>query len=274
MTSLLMLYMLAPSIAVLVTLGLIRLRGEPAPRWALPALWFAFAFVGSLINGKDYSHYLLQSFPALALVLATLPPVTLPSLRLTWRQPALAIAVTFAVAWYVVINAVYYDPWGRHWTKDWDYYPHFFYYVIGEEPRDIYYSYFDKRAITTEIIDRQCESLKAEGSTAYIWGEYPWVYALCGLQPFSRYVTSYYILESDQRLDELLTALAADPPRFLIIGSDAEPKPNRSPTKERFSRVAEQLLTMTNQQYVAVGTAGKATVYELKSVQTLDKQPR
>ena len=42
----------------------------------LPALWFAFAFVGSLINGKDYSHYLLQTFPPLVLLLAPRPPVS------------------------------------------------------------------------------------------------------------------------------------------------------------------------------------------------------
>ena len=274
MTSTLMLYTLLPSVAIVATLGLYWLRREPMPRWALPALWFAFAFVGSLINGKDYSHYLLQSFPPLVLLLATLPPLSFPAFHVTWRQPALAIAAVFAISWYVVVTAVYYDPFGRHWTKDWDYYPHFFYYVIGEEPRDIYYSFFDKRAITSEIIDDQCEALHAEGSTAYIWGEYPWVYALCGLEPFSRYVTSYYILESEERLDELLTALKTDPPRFLIIGSDAEPFPNRTPTKERFSLVADQLRAMTSQDYNAVGTAGKATVYELKSVQTVDKQPR
>ncbi len=124
-TSTLMLYMFAPAAVALVTLVWLRMRGAPTPAWALPALWFALAFIGSLLNGKDYSHYLLQTFPALALLLATLPPPWLRAFRVTLRQPAFAVAVTFAVAWYVVVSAVFYDPWGRHWTKGPAYYTHF-----------------------------------------------------------------------------------------------------------------------------------------------------
>ena len=273
-TSTLMLYMFAPAAIALVTLFWLRMRGAPTPAWALPALWFALAFVGSLLNGKDYSHYLLQIFPPLALLFVTILPVSMPALRITWRQPALAVAVTFAVVWYVVVNAVFFDTWGRHWTKGMPYYSHFFNYVTGQESRSAYNAYFDGRVNTTAVLDDQFEALRAEGATAYIWGEYPWVYALSGLQPYSRYVTSYYILESEERLDELLAELAKNPPQYLIIGADAEPRPNRTPTKERFNRVAERLRVMTAQQYEPVATAGKATVFELISVNTADKQPR
>jgi hypothetical protein len=124
------------------------------------------------------------------------------------------------------------------------------------------------------VLDARLDAMDAEGATAYIWGEYPWLYALSGLEPYSRYVTSYYILESDERLQELLSDLANNPPQFLIISMDAEPKPNRSPTKERFHLVAERLRALTSQQYEAVVTGERVTVFELKELHVVDKQPR
>jgi hypothetical protein len=158
---------------------------------------------------------------------------------------------------------VYHDPLGRHWTKGLRYYSQTLAYVSGAESRQQFDSYFDKRTKTTSALDREMEKINAAGKSAYIWGEYPWVYAQAELTPFSRYVTSYYIIESDQRGKELMSQLQATPPAYVIISSDAEPRPDRSPTKERYARVLQALHAFVSTHYTEVSKIGSATVYSL-----------
>jgi 4-amino-4-deoxy-L-arabinose transferase-like glycosyltransferase len=273
-TSTLMLWMVLPTVVSLTVLVATRLRREEPPSWALPAMWFGFAFVGALLNGKDYSHYLLQTFPPLALLTFALMPARLAMPSSLLPRPAFVIAASFGIAWFIVINAVFYDPLGMHWTKGPEYYAHTLRLVTGRESRAKYEMYFDKRVRTTEALDQEFEAMRAQGKTVYIWGEYPWVYALSSLEPFSRYVTSYSILESDERSSELLKTLTTNPPDFIVVAGDVEPKPNRSPTKERFVAVASRLHDLLANRYSEVARAGNAMVYELKDSQTADRSPR
>jgi len=257
-------FLLLPLATTLALLLWSRRRGEPSPAWGLAALWFGFAFVGSLMNGKDYSHYLLQSFPPLTLLAAG---VSLPSFQrgsaLRWR-PAVALAAAIAVSWYVVVNGVYYDTLGRHWTKGLRYYDHVFEYAIGRESERDFNAYFDKRVNTSLALAQELDRLDAEGQSAYIWGEYPWVYALSHLKPVSRYVTSTYMLEDDKKFPELMGQLNRRPPEFILLCSDARPKPLGPVTKERFERIDRALAAFVQRRYDRVAQVGNGAVYKLR----------
>jgi 4-amino-4-deoxy-L-arabinose transferase-like glycosyltransferase len=241
-----------------------RRDGEPLPEWSLPALWFSLAFIGALMNGKDYSHYLLQVFPPLLLLAVNLPrpQFALPELSLRQR-PAVLMGGAIVLAWLVVIGVVYRDPTGRHWTKGPDYYAHMLLYASGEESETEFNAYFDRRVNTTLALDEALERLKAEGATAYIWGEYPWVYALSGLQPLSRYMTSIYMLENDERFPELMRQLNGSPPAYILFFSDVKPRPAGPETSERFARMNQAMTNFVQRRYEAVTRIGNGTVYRL-----------
>ena len=251
---------------LLVTLALLlvgHLRRQAVPVWALPALWYSAAFIGSLLNGKDYSHYLLLTAPPLMLLLAALWPGSLRLSRRHIRWEVFTLALVVGISWFAVVGNVYGDPLGRHWTKGLNYYGNFLEYATHRKSRLRYEAFFDKRTETTVALDALLGRIHAQGKSAYIWGEYPWVYALADLTPFSRYVTSYYILEDDERGSELMTELSHNPPSIIVIASDAEPRPDRPPTKERYALMLESLEAYVAGHYRLVGQAGAATVFEL-----------
>jgi hypothetical protein len=242
-----------------------RMREQVAPSWALPALWLSAAFIGSLLNGKDYSHYLLLTFPPLTLLGAALWPA---SIRLRLQRgswPALAVIAVTAISWFTVVGNVYGDPLGRHWTKGLNYYGNFFDLVTHRESRQQYDAFFDKRTRTTSALEEFFVKRGAGRRTAFIWGEYPWVYALADLTPVSRYVTSYYMLEDDERGPELMSELQRNPPSFIVIASDAEPRPDRSPTRERYNRMVTSLQNFVASRYQRVAQAGNATIFALST---------
>ncbi len=238
---------------------------EPTPSWALPVLWFSLAYVGALMNGKDYSHYLLQVFPPLTLLVLNLekPRWRLPAWSLRQR-PAVLMGGAIVLSWLIVISAVYRDPSGRHWTKGPDYYAHMLRYVVGSESRREFNAYFDKRVETTLGLGEELERLDAEGKTVYIWGEYPWVYALSDLRPLSRYMTSTYMLENDERFPELMGQLNREPPPFILFFSDVQPRPAGPETRERFTRMNRAIASFVERRYEFVTKIGNGTVYRLR----------
>jgi 4-amino-4-deoxy-L-arabinose transferase-like glycosyltransferase len=257
--------LLLPLAMALALLGRRWRNQEPMPSWALPVLWFAFAYVGALINGKDYSHYLLQVFPPLALLAVNLekPRLRLPAWSVNQR-PALLMGGAIVVSWLIVVGLVYRDPTGRHWTKGPNYYAHMLRYAIGSESERQFNVYFDKRVNTTLDLERELEVLDADGKTVYIWGEYPWLYALSDLRPLSRYMTSTYMLENDERFPELMGQLNRQPPPFILFFSDVQPRPAGPETHERFMRMNRAIASFVERRYEVVTKVGNGTVYRLR----------
>jgi hypothetical protein len=261
----LMPFLLLPLVATLAVFAGKWRREEPMPAWALPALWFSVAFVGALVNGKDYSHYLLQTFPPLALLVVNMDAPRLPAPVLSLKQPpAVLVGGAIALSWLIVVGVVFRDPTGRHWTKGPDYYAHMLLYAIGDESEREFNAYFDKRVNTTLSLEDELRLLDADGKTAYIWGEYPWLYALSDLQPLSRYMTSTYMLENDERFPELMGQLNRRPPPFILFFSDVKPKPAGPETSERFARMNRAMTSFVERRYESVGKIGNCTVYRLR----------
>jgi 4-amino-4-deoxy-L-arabinose transferase-like glycosyltransferase len=253
---------------LVVTLALIASRWrneESVPAWALPALWFSMAFIGALINGKDYSHYLLQTFPPLALLVVNLDAPRLPRPAYSLQQrPAVLVGGAITLSWLIVVGLVFRDPTGRHWTKGPDYYAHMLLYAIGDESEREFNAYFDKRVNTTLSLENELKQLDADGKTAYIWGEYPWLYALSDLRPLSRYMTSTYMLENDERFPELMGELNRRPPPFILFFSDVKPRPAGPETSERFTRMNRAMTSFVERRYESVRRIGNCTVYRLR----------
>ena len=63
-----------PFLIVVAALWLARRRQRATPEWGLPALWLTLTLAGALLTGRPYPHYLLQTFPPLAMLVAMAAP--------------------------------------------------------------------------------------------------------------------------------------------------------------------------------------------------------
>lgn len=259
-----------PTLAAIGALVLYRRRGE-TPVWGLPALWLTLMLAAALLTGRPYSHYFIQTFPPLALLIALTVKPEARKWRPTRQQwPSFALAGALALLWFgVVVPEFSGNVLAMRYSKAEDYYANFAGWALGLKSREAYDGYFDKRVRLTRRLDATLERLGARGRRVYIWGEYPWVYALTGSEPATPYMTSFYVLlipYLDTGLDDSLAA--ADPP-FVVVTADAWPiyYDATGVLQHRYRNATRALNGLLAERYEAVARVGRATVFR----RTLDR---
>ncbi|HEY7271018.1 MAG TPA: glycosyltransferase family 39 protein, partial [Dehalococcoidia bacterium] len=152
----------------LVTAGALLLahrRGAETPKWSLPGLWLTLTLAGALLTGRAYSHYFLQTFLPLSMLVA----MALPAPRFDWRPslrfvPALMFVAALAIEWvYVVMPMFNGDLFAMHWTLGADYYQNFGAWAAGKRSTAEYDDFFDKRVTKAAVVRRALRQLDAEG---------------------------------------------------------------------------------------------------------------
>jgi hypothetical protein len=271
-----------PAIVTIIALAWLRYRGE-LPRWGLPALWLTSTLAVALLTGRPYSHYLLQVFPALALVMALLVPGTVlrQSLEPGTRNlepgpvtpvpdsrflvPALAIASSVALLWLTVVMPAFSgNPFAMRYTKDLEYYVNFTGWATGLKDTDDYNTYFDRRVNLTERLDTTLTRLGARGEEVYIWGEVPWAYALADTEPSLRYMTSFYVLLIPYLDTNLGRWLIESDPRFIVVLADAWPRigDDTGVLQQRYLNATRSLHGVLARRYEQVEVVGRARIFE------------
>jgi 4-amino-4-deoxy-L-arabinose transferase-like glycosyltransferase len=241
-------------------------RRERTPRWGLAALWLVLTLMAALLTGRPYSHYFLQVAPPLALLVAFIAP----AIRLSWRPrrehvPALALAASLVALWLGVVRPEFHgNLLAMRYTKDFEYYANFAGWASGLKDRDAYERYFDKRVYLTEALSERLRQLARPGDETYIWGEYPWVYAMAGVTPATRYMSSFYVLLIPYLDVQLHDTLEEADPRFIVVLADVWPRfPDDSGVMKRRLAIAgrgiDQLLA---RRYEQVDVVGRARIFE------------
>jgi 4-amino-4-deoxy-L-arabinose transferase-like glycosyltransferase len=269
---------LLPFVITCAALLLARRRDETTPAWGLPALWLSLTLAGSLLTGRPYPHYMLQTFPPLALLIAIAMPApatlraalrgrSLPSARLLLAPASLFVAALLFQWLYVVTPMFSGNVFAMHYTRGPSYYVNFAAWATGLRDERDYLDYFDRRVVYTRALEDALEGLDAEGEKVYIWGEYPWVYPLAGVQPATRYMTSFYVLLLPHLDVQLAATLSAERPAYIVVMSDAKPgMPEPSPVVEqRWRNATRGLDSLLARDYQRVATVGRAQVYRLAS---------
>jgi hypothetical protein len=253
-----------PFAITVAALLLARLRGWETPKWSLPALWLTLTLAGALLTGRPYSHYFLQAFLPFSMLVA----MALPAPDLSWRPslrlaPAGLLVAALLFEWvYVVMPMFYGDVFAMHWTQGADYYGNFAEFAAGKRSRAEFNDWFDKRVAKTAVVEQALRQLNAEGQKVYIWGEYPWLYPLAGLQPTTRYMTSFYVLLLPYLDVNLSASLNAEKPRYILVMSDAKPKMEPSSIiDQRWNIATKGLEAVLARDYQLVSTAGPARIY-------------
>ena len=88
--------------------------------------------------------------------------------------------------------------------------------MSGKKGLDSYNNYFDGNVNSIMALSDFLSINSAAGQYVYIWGDYPWLYAIANVKNPTRYVTSFHVFGVPQGKEEVMTSLAENPPAYII----------------------------------------------------------
>ena len=173
-------------------------------------LWTAFSFLGSYFSGRTYGHYLVQATPALSLILASI----------TFKPQISRVRIIFVLTFFLPLifltKLLFTDFLSGGPINQIKYFQNFAQYSTGEKGVDQYNNYFDRNVNTIMALADFLKAHQGYGESVYIWGDYPWLYAIANLKNPSRYVTSFHVFGVPEGQNEVAKDLAKTPPKYII----------------------------------------------------------
>ncbi|HLA03740.1 MAG TPA: glycosyltransferase family 39 protein [Patescibacteria group bacterium] len=173
-------------------------------------LWTAFSFLGSYFSGRTYGHYLVQATPALSLILASI------TLKPKLKTVQIGFAILFFLPLIFLTKLLFTDFLSGGPINQIKYFQNFADYSTGEKGVDEYNNYFDRNVNTIMALADFLKINQGYGESVYIWGDYPWLYAIADLKNPSRYVTSFHVFGVPEGQNEVIGNLVKNPPKYII----------------------------------------------------------
>lgn len=211
-------------------------------------LWTAFSFLGSYFSGRTYGHYLVQALPSVSLLLASV-----------WWRPIitrerLVFALSFFIPLVFLTKLLFTDFLSGGPLNQIKYWQNFIEFYLSKKTLTAYNDYFDKNVNSIAALADFFEAKGAQGSSVYIWGDWPWLYAIGDLRNPTRYVTSFHVFGVPNGKEEVLSKLRASPPDFII----------KTPSSIGYFGELEMLVSA---QYTQFLTIDNSNVYIIKKTQ-------
>ena len=173
-------------------------------------LWTAFSFLGSFFSGRTYGHYLVQAVPATSLLLASC------NFRPKLRSIQIAFALFFFIPIIILTKILFFDFLSAGPVNQISYWQNFIAFMSGKKGLDSYNNYFDGNVNSIMALSDFLSINSAAGQYVYIWGDYPWLYAIANVKNPTRYVTSFHVFGVPQGKEEVMTSLAENPSAYII----------------------------------------------------------
>lgn len=173
-------------------------------------LWSAFSFLGSYFSGRTYGHYLVQAIPALSLLIASI------SLPFKFNRVRVVYAVCFFLPLLFLTRLLFSDFLSGGPINQFKYYMNFIDFAQGAKSPDSYNNYFDRNVNTIMALSDAIRANNAVGDSIYIWGDYPWLYAIVGAKNPSRYVTSFHVFGVPKGKEEVIGDINKNLPSYII----------------------------------------------------------
>ena len=173
-------------------------------------LWTAFSFLGSYFSGRTYGHYLIQATPVVSILLSSFTFRPKMDLRRIIFAPFFFIPI-FYLTGFLFANFLSAGPINQ--VKYWQ---NFVAFALGKKSLGQYNDYFDGNVNTIMALSDSLSFRNAYGENVYIWGDYPWLYAISDLKNPTRYVTSFHVFGVPQGQEEVSAALGKTPPKYII----------------------------------------------------------
>src|SRR3990167_1848410 len=173
-------------------------------------LWTAFSFLGSYFSGRTYGHYLVQATPALSVILASI------TFKPQINRVRIVFVLTFFLPLIFLTKLLFTDFLSGGPINQIKYFQNFTDYYTGKKGVDEYNNYFDRNVNTIMALADFLKIHQGYGEPVYIWGDYPWLYAIADLKNPSRYVTSFHVFGVPEGQNEVAKDLEKNPPKYII----------------------------------------------------------
>jgi len=173
-------------------------------------LWTAFSFLGSYFSGRTYGHYMVQAVPALSILVASI------SLKPKLRFIQVGFALSFFIPLVFLTKILFTDFLTAGPLNQLSYWRNFIDFTFGNKNINAYNDFFDRNVNSIMALSDFLYINRANNKSVYIWGDYPWLYAISDLKNPSRYVTSFHVFGVPEGPEEVAKALYSMPPEYII----------------------------------------------------------
>ena len=173
-------------------------------------LWAAFSLLGSYFSGRTYGHYLVQAVPAVSLLIASI------SLPVKLNKARIVFAVAFFVPLLILTRLLFSDFLTGGPINQIRYWQNFIAFAYSDKGLSDYNDFFDRNVNTIMALADSIEKSGSRGKTIYIWGDFPWLYAVVDAWNPSRYVTSFHVFGVPDGPKEVTSDLNANLPELII----------------------------------------------------------
>lgn len=188
---------------VLGTTGILfSLRKKLPEYFILCVLWFAFAMFGATLSGRPYAHYLLETVPALSLILGYLVLKTKISEKILMAGSVIAL----------IISIAYFRFW---FYSPFTYYKNFVSFAVGIENKTQYFNRFNPSVNRNYKVSDYLAGRTKSSDKIFVWGDEPFIYALSRRLPAGRYTVAYHVIDF-QGQRETEAALLSQKPKFIV----------------------------------------------------------
>lgn len=193
---------------LLVLLGLAILyffRNKLSKPFIFACIWLLIAIFASTLSGRPYPHYLIQTVPAISILIGML--IAFPSLEQS---------LTIVPLLLVIITIKYFGFWYYPTTS---YYTNFIQFATGSISKTDYYRDFSVDTRRNYELAAFLKSVTNPGDPVFVWGDSPVVYALSNRLPHTRFVADYHIGDFSNLNSEL--ELIQEKVKYIVIMPDA-----------------------------------------------------
>jgi len=196
--------------------------------------WLLLSLFAVTLSERPYPHYLIQSVPAVSLLLGMFFALK------NFEQVLVIIPLT------LFVFVPYYFNFWRYPTVP--YYRNFIKFATGKLDKEGYLSTYGSHVPRNYKIADYIVSSTQRSEKVFIWGDGSSIYALSRRLPPGKYVADYHIKDFSTQ-EETINVLNSDMPSFIII----------LPNTGLFS----ELTSFIKNNYVLVETIEKAEIWKL-----------
>ena len=221
-------------VVVVGLLTLYKVRKQISPPFIIATVWLLLSLFAVTLSERPYPHYLIQSIPAVSILMGIL------FTHQNKEQVFTIIPLTLA------IFVPYYFNFWRYPTLP--YYVRFVRFVAGSLSRDEYINSYGSHVPTNYKIAEYLLSVTKKDEKIFVWGESSPIYALTRRLPPTKYVADYHIRDFSTPY-ETVTALSRKMPSFIVILPNAP--------------IFPELETFLSRNYGLTETIDGATIWKL-----------
>ena len=199
--------------------------------------WFSATIFGSLLSGRPYPHYLIQSLPPLVLILISI---------LDLKKYKKNIFPIFSVFFFIFVIIKY----NFYFYPVFKYYSNFYSYAIRQKTTEEYRSFFGYQINDIYRVSSFIQSNTDFEDKIFIWSDYASIYALSDRLPASKYTVAYHIIDFngyELTMNKIKTYL----PKYIVY-------------YQMDNRPFTELDDFISNYYYAVEVFGEAIIFKLR----------